>query len=128
MTKENVDKMIRRRELLIEDPDGNEEEADAILEEVLQSGGLTAEEIDVVSVSSIPAGKAKETTPLEVANRENVREQVIRAKEALAERDFSTYWNTVYGIVALIGGSDDGDEKEDDYIDMVNRKLGGPGT
>jgi hypothetical protein len=128
MTKENVEKMIRRKELLIEDPDGNEEEADAILEEVQRSGGLTAEEIDVVAASSIPAGKTKKASPLEVANRENVREQVIRAKEALAERDFSTYWNTVYGIVALIGGSDDGDEKEDDYIDMVNRKLGGPGT
>ena len=125
---DNVKKMIRRRELLIEDPDGNEEEADAILEDVLQSGGLTAEEIDVVAVSSIPAGKTKKPSPLEVANRENVLEQVIKAKKALADRDISTYWNTVFGIVALIGGSDDGDEKEDDYIDMVNRKLGGPGT
>jgi hypothetical protein len=128
MTKENVDKMIRRRELLIEDPDGNEEEADAILEEVLQSGGLTAEEIDVVALSSIPTSKTKKASPLEIANRENVLEQVIKAKKALADRDISTYWNTVFGIVALIGGSDDGDEKEDDYIDMVNRKLGGPGT
>jgi hypothetical protein len=48
MTKENVDKMIRRKELLREDPDGNEEMADAILEEVLQNGGLTAEEVYAV--------------------------------------------------------------------------------
>jgi len=48
MTKENVDKMIRRKELLREDPDGNEMEADAILEEVLQSGGLTTEEVYAV--------------------------------------------------------------------------------
>lgn len=124
----NVDKMIRRRELLIEDPDGNEEEADAILEEVQKSGGLTAEETYAVMASSVPTSKTKKASPLEIANRENVQEQVIRAKKALAERDFSTYWNTVFGIVALIGGSDGDDEKEDDYIDMVNRKLGGPGT
>ena len=48
MTKDNVDKMIRRKELLREDPDGNEEMADAILEEVLQNGGLTTEEIYAV--------------------------------------------------------------------------------
>jgi hypothetical protein len=128
MTKENVDKMIRRRELLIEDPDGNEEEADAILEEVLQSGGLTAEEIDVVAVSSIPAGKTKKASPLGTANRGNVKELVVKAKKALGEEDYSKYWNTVFGIVAAIGGSEGDDEEEDDYIDMVNRKLGGPGT
>jgi len=128
MTKENVEKMIRRRELLIEDPDGNEEEADAILEEVQRSGGLTAEEIDVVSVSSNPAGKTKKTSPLEVSHRENVREQVIKAKKALEEKDFSKYWDTVFGIVALVGGLDLSDDEEDDYIDMINRKLGGPGT
>ena len=154
MTKENVKKMIRRKELLRAGGDENEEMADAILEEVLQNGGLTAEEVYAVMASSGPAGKMEEDVTVEeydqnlssradkilnglngetialskIANRENVQEQVIRAKKALAERDFSTYWNTVYGIVALIGGSDDGDEKEDDYIDMVNRKLGGPGT
>ena len=57
MTKENVDKMIRRKELLREDPDGNEEIADAILEEVLQNGGLTTEEIYAVMASSGPGGK-----------------------------------------------------------------------
>jgi len=128
MTKENVDKMIRRRELLIEDPDGNEEEADAILEEVQRSGGLTTEEIDVVAASSTPSGKTKKASPREISRRENVREQVVRAKKALAEQDFSTYWNTVFGIVALIRGLDLSDDEEDDYIDMVNRKLGGPGT
>jgi hypothetical protein len=128
MTKENVDKMIRRRELLIEDPDGNEEEADAILEEVLQSGGLTAEEIDVVAVSSIPTSKTKKASPSGTANRGNVKELVVKAKKALGEEDYSKYWNTVFGIVAAIGGSEGDDEEEDDYIDMVNRKLGGPGT
>jgi len=44
----NLQKMIRRKELLREDPDGNEEMADAILEEVLQNGGLTTEEVYAV--------------------------------------------------------------------------------
>lgn len=77
--------------------------------------------------SQIPLDKLNDAL-LTIANRENVQEQVDRAKKALAERDFSTYWNTVFGIVALIGGADGDGENEDDYIDMVNRELGGPGT
>jgi hypothetical protein len=66
--------------------------------------------------------------PFEIAIRANVADLVISAKKDLADRDFSAYWNTVYGIVALIGGLDLSDDEEDDYIDMVNLKLGGPGT
>lgn len=51
MTSENLKKMIRRKELLRQDPDGNEEQAEAILEEVLQNGGLTTDEIYAVMAS-----------------------------------------------------------------------------
>lgn len=60
MTKENVKKMIRRKELLRQGGDENEEKADAILEEVLQNGGLTTEEVYAVMASSGPAGKLEE--------------------------------------------------------------------
>jgi hypothetical protein len=60
MTKENVDKMIRRKELLWAGGDENEEMADAILEEVLQNGGLTAEGIYAVMAASRPGGKTGE--------------------------------------------------------------------
>jgi len=59
MTKENVKKMIRRKELLWVGGDENEEMADAILEEVLQNGGLTTEEIYAVMASSGPGGKGE---------------------------------------------------------------------
>ena len=65
---------------------------------------------------------------MDTAQREVIGNLVKKAKAALAEEDFSTYWDTVFGIVAGIGGSDGDEEQEDDYIDMVNRKLGGPGT
>jgi len=61
-------------------------------------------------------------------NRENVAELVKKAKGALNRGDIGTYWNTVFGLAAALGGSAGGDEEEDDYIDMINRKLGGPGT
>ena len=61
-------------------------------------------------------------------NRENVATLVKKAKEALSRDDFGAYWDTVFGIAAALGGSDGGEEEEDDYIDMINRKLGGPGT
>jgi hypothetical protein len=51
MTAENLKKMIRRKELLRQDPDGNEEQAEVILEEVLQNGGLTTDEIYAVMAS-----------------------------------------------------------------------------
>lgn len=65
MTSENVKKMIRRKELLRQDPEGNEEEADAILEEVLQNGGLTTEEVYAVMASSGPSGKVESDITLE---------------------------------------------------------------
>ena len=61
-------------------------------------------------------------------DRENVAGLVKKAKEALSRKDFSTYWDTVFGIAASLGGNDGDENEEDDYIDMVNRKLGGPGT
>lgn len=42
---ENLKKMIQRRELLREGTDEAEEKAEAILQSVLKSGGLTAEEV-----------------------------------------------------------------------------------
>ena len=65
MTKENVKKMIRRKELLRAGGDENEEMADAILEEVLQNGGLTAEEVYAVMASSGPGGKMEEDITVE---------------------------------------------------------------
>ena len=61
-------------------------------------------------------------------DRENVAGLVKKAKGALSRKDFSTYWNTVFGIAASLGGSDGSEDEEDDYIDLINRKLGGPGT
>lgn len=68
MTKENVKKMIRRKELLRQGGDENEEKADAILEEVLQNGGLTTEEIYAVMASSGPAGKMEKDITVEEYN------------------------------------------------------------
>jgi hypothetical protein len=65
MTKENVKKMIRRKELLRQGGDENEEKAEAILEEVLQNGGLTTEEVYAVMASSGPAGKLEEDITVE---------------------------------------------------------------
>lgn len=41
----NLELMKRRKELLRRDPDQHEEAAERILQEVLQNGGLTTEEV-----------------------------------------------------------------------------------
>jgi hypothetical protein len=61
-------------------------------------------------------------------DKPSIKRQLQKAKTALSEKDYSTYWDTVFGIAASVGGSDDGPEAEDDMIDKINRKLGGPGT
>ena len=53
-------------------------------------------------------------------DRENVAGLVKKAKEALSRKDFSTYWDTVFGIAASLGGND-GDENEEDDEDNGGR-------
>jgi hypothetical protein len=66
--------------------------------------------------------------PLDETQENALKQLVRKARTSLAEKDYSTYWDAVFGIVASTGGSDGDDEDEDEAIARVNAKLGGPGA
>lgn len=49
------------------------------------------------------------------------------AKAALAKKQYGDYWTAVNKAAALMGAADS-EEADDDITDMINQKLGGPGT
>ena len=52
---------------------------------------------------------------------------IAEAKAALKEKAWGDYWTAVNKAAALMGGADS-EEADDEITDMINRKLGGPGT
>lgn len=49
------------------------------------------------------------------------------AKAALKQKDWGDYWNAVNKAAALMGAADS-EEADDEITEMINQKLGGPGT
>ena len=72
-----------------------------------------------------------ETEPKESMTQAYDKDQIgvhIReAKAALKEKAWGDYWTAVNKAAALMGAADS-EEADDDITDMINQKLGGPGT
>lgn len=49
------------------------------------------------------------------------------ARQALAEKDYNNYWTAVNKAAALMGAADS-EEADDEIVDRINERLGGPGT
>ena len=80
------------------------------------------------SFALVGDGEGGTKPPLGEDQKDALKQLVKKAKNSLAEEDYSTYWDAVFGIVASTGGSDGDDEDEDEAIARVNAKLGGPGA
>jgi hypothetical protein len=52
---------------------------------------------------------------------------LAEAKAALEKKAYGDYWTAVNKAAALMGAADS-EEADDEITDMLNRKLGGPGT
>ena len=52
---------------------------------------------------------------------------IAEAKAALKEKAWGDYWTAVNKAAALMGAADS-EEADDEITDMINLKLGGPGT
>jgi len=60
-------------------------------------------------------------------DRVAIAEHISEAKAALKEKAWGDYWTAVNKAAALMGAADS-EEADDEITDMINRKLGGPGT
>lgn len=72
-----------------------------------------------------------ETEPQESAaqayDKEQIGVHIKEAKVALKAKAWGDYWTAVNKAAALMGAADS-EEADDDITDMINRKLGGPGS
>lgn len=73
----------------------------------------------------------EETEPSETAaqayDKEQIGVHIKEAKVALKAKAWGDYWTAVNKAAALMGAADS-EEADDDITDLINRKLGGPGT
>lgn len=60
-------------------------------------------------------------------DKKAIGEHIAEAKAALSKKAWGDYWTAVNKAAALMGAADS-EEADDDITDMINRKLGGPGT
>ena len=60
-------------------------------------------------------------------DKKQIAAHIGEAKVALKAKAWGDYWTAVNKAAALMGAADS-EEADDDITDMINRKLGGPGT
>jgi hypothetical protein len=74
---------------------------------------------------------SEESAPSETAaqayDKEQIGVHIKEAKAALAKKQYGDYWTAVNKAAALMGAADS-EEADEDITDMINQKLGGPGT
>lgn len=60
-------------------------------------------------------------------DKDQIAVHIKEAKVALKAKAWGDYWTAVNKAAALMGAADS-EEADDDITDMINRKLGGPGS
>ena len=55
-----------------------------------------------------------------------LKEHLEEAKKCLRDRQFQDYWTAVNKASGLLGGADGSEEHENETLNTISQKLGGP--